>query len=106
TLTEAGVKNNSQRRLSSGTELHRLGEIQPFQPAIRAAEALNMNAHAIPHGQEELAHRSLSATHNSSAGLEGSARAASDERRQIFMQVPVAIRKPGAVHNHRVVEQR
>ena len=53
----------------------------------------------------EVRHRRFLAVDHAAPGLEMIAAAADEQRRQVFVQVAVAIREAGAVDDHRVVEE-
>src|SRR5262245_38418526 len=66
-----------------------LGEIQTLEMARRIAEILHLHTHAIHHGKEEVAHRSLAAGDDAPPGLEISSRAAGNNGRKIFVSMAI-----------------
>src|SRR5450755_5100216 len=82
------------------------GEVQRFQPSRRISEMLHVHAHALHHRQIQIAHRRLPAIYDAPPCLEMAAAAPRNQRRQIFVQMAIAVGKARPVDDHAIVEQR
>src|SRR5437879_5253386 len=88
------LKSESKKAPADGLPLPNCisGEVQSLQPAGGIAEVFHVYAHAVHHGDEQIAHGSFLASHDAAARLYVVVAAlARDDGGQVFMQVRVAI---------------
>src|SRR5678816_3075365 len=78
-------------RFCMEVSLHR---VQTGEPSGRVAKTFGVDAHAVHQTQVKIRERSLPSEHHAPSGLQRSASAADDDRRQIVMDMPVTVVEP------------